>query len=143
MRNQNEHFCIKITVECDEQLPPIQVMPQELWQVLINIISNAYYAMQAKQKEVAESGYIPQLLLQTQAQVEWIEIRIRDNGIGIPATVKPQIFDPFFTTKPAGQGTGLGLSISYEIIVRSHQGKLEVETEVGQYTLFIIKLPKR
>ncbi len=143
MRNQNEHFCIKITVECDEQLPPIQVMPQELWQVLINIISNAYYAMQAKQKEVAENGYIPQLLLQTQAQGDWIEIRIRDNGIGIPATVKPQIFDPFFTTKPVGQGTGLGLSISYEIIVRSHQGKLEVETEVGQYTSFIIKLPKR
>ena len=142
MRSQNERFCAQITIECDEQLPLIQVMPQELRQVLINIISNAYYAMQAKQV-VAGNTYKPQLLLQTQVQGEWVEIRINDNGIGIPATVKTQIFNPFFTTKPAGQGTGLGLSISYEIIVQGHQGKLEVATKVGQYTLFTIRLPKR
>ena len=142
MRSQNERFCAQIIIECDEQLPPIQVMPQELRQVLINIISNAYYAMQAKQI-VAGNVYKPQLLLQTQAQGEWVAIRINDNGIGIPETVKTQIFNPFFTTKPTGQGTGLGLSISYEIIVQSHQGQLEVETEVGQYTLFTIRLPKR
>jgi signal transduction histidine kinase len=142
MRSQNERFCAQIIIECDEQLPLIQVMPQELRQVLINIISNAYYAMQAKQGMVG-NVYKPQLLLQTQDQGEWVEIRINDNGIGIPEKVKTQIFNPFFTTKPAGQGTGLGLSISYEIIVQGHQGKLEVETEVGQYTLFAIRLPKR
>jgi signal transduction histidine kinase len=141
MRSQNERFCVQIIMECDEQLPPIPVMPQELRQVLINIINNAYYAMQAKQ-QVAGKVYNPQLLLQTQAQGEWVEIRINDNGIGIPETIKNQIFNPFFTTKPAGQGTGLGLSISYEIIVQGHQGTLEVETEVGQYTLFTVRLPK-
>ena len=109
--------------------------------VLLNLISNGFYAT-AKRKTEAGDGFEPTLTATTKDLGENVEIRIRDNGTGIPDEVKVKIFNPFFTTKPAGEGTGLGLSMSHDIIVKQHGGKIDVETEPGQFTEFRIVLPR-
>jgi signal transduction histidine kinase len=116
------------------------VVPQQLSRVFLNIVNNACYAVH-KRKDKAGADYQPTLTLRTRRTSEWVEIRIRDNGTGMPKEVAAKIFDPFFTTKPAGVGTGLGLSISYDIIAQGHQGELSVESVAGEYTEFTIKLP--
>jgi signal transduction histidine kinase len=95
-----------------------------------------------KRKEVAGDGYEPTLMTSTRNLGEQVEIRVRDNGAGIPPEVKEKIFNPFFTTKPAGEGTGLGLSISHDVIVKQHGGSIDVETELGAFSEFIIVLPR-
>lgn len=141
MRSQGRYLNVNIETDYEVPLPQLVVVAQDLSRVLVNLLNNAYYALYIKQRQ-QQADYQPVLSVQTQNTPEWITIHIRDNGSGIATAVRDKIFTPFFTTKPAGEGTGLGLSLSYDIIVQGHQGELAVETEEGQYSEFIIKLPK-
>ena len=120
----------------------IEVFPQEITRVFLNLISNGFYAVTKRKTENGSSGFEPVLSATTRNLGDTVEIRIRDNGTGIPAEVKEKMFNPFFTTKPAGEGTGLGLSMSHDIIVKQHGGTIDVETEPGQFTEFTIVLPR-
>ncbi len=141
MRAQDISFNIKIESSYDQTIGRIQVVPQNLSRVFLNIINNACYATNEKKTKLKEA-YYPILSIQTKNGEKEIEIRIRDNGPGIPQSVIDKVFNPFFTTKPPGQGTGLGLSLSYEIIVKEHHGEMQVESQDGEYAEFIIKIPK-
>jgi signal transduction histidine kinase len=141
MRAQDAAFNIKIEKRLDPKLGAIKINPQALSRVIINLCNNGFYATREKQKK-SGADYHPIISLTTVDLGEKVEIRIRDNGTGIPATILNKIFNPFFSTKPTGTGTGLGLSISYDIITQMHKGELKVQTEEGQYTEFIIRLPK-
>jgi signal transduction histidine kinase len=135
-------FNANIQKDYDESLEPIEVVQQDIGRVLLNILNNACYALKEKQK-VNNEEYIPEISVSTKSLKREVEIRIRDNGPGIPEKVRGKIFNPFFTTKPTGEGnTGLGLSISYDIIVQQHHGKLEVESKANEFTEFLIKLPR-
>jgi signal transduction histidine kinase len=119
----------------------IDLYPQEITRVFLNLISNGFYAA-TKRKEAGEDGFEPTLSATTKNLGDQVEIRIRDNGTGIPLEVKEKMFNPFFTTKPAGEGTGLGLSMSHDIVVKQHGGRIDVDTEPGAFTEFIITLPR-
>ena len=118
------------------------VFPQDITRALLNLISNGFYAATKRKAETNGGDYEPTLTAATKNLGERVEIRIRDNGTGIPPEVKEKIFNPFFTTKPAGEGTGLGLSISHDIIVKQHGGSIEVDTQPGEYTEIRIILPR-
>jgi len=141
LRAQDTSFNIKIEKDYDAGVGKVEVLPPELSRVFLNVISNACYAANQKKKTLGDS-FSPTLSVRSKNFGDKIEIRIRDNGAGIPEAIRNKIFNPFFTTKPTGQGTGLGLSISYEIIVQKHKGEIKVETEEGRFTEFIIVLPK-
>jgi two-component system NtrC family sensor kinase len=115
--------------------------PQEITRALLNLISNGFYAA-TQRKSVEGETFEPVLIAATKNLGKTVEIRIRDNGIGIPDEVKEKIFNPFFTTKPSGEGTGLGLSMSHDIIVKQHGGSIDVETASRQFTEFKIVLPR-
>ena len=139
MRANDASFQVGLDVDLDPAAAaPIEAVPQDLMRALLNIANNACYA--AYRRKAGSGGRVG---LRTRALPEGIEIRIRDNGDGIPESVRARIFEPFFTTKPAGQGTGLGLSICHDIITGRHGGKMSVETEPGSFTEFIIVLPNR
>jgi GAF domain-containing protein/anti-sigma regulatory factor (Ser/Thr protein kinase) len=140
-RAEKSGFNITLQRELDPSAGIIDLYPQEITRVFLNLISNGFYAAN-KRKESADEGFEPLLTASTKNLGSNVEIRIRDNGIGIPAEVKEKMFNPFFTTKPAGEGTGLGLSMSHDIIVKQHGGKIDVETEPGAFTEFIITLPR-
>jgi len=133
-----------ITMEKDlaPDISLVELYPQEFTRVLLNLIGNGFYATR-KRAEQTEPGYEPTLRLSTRAMGDQVEIRVRDNGTGIPEAVQERIFEPFFTTKPTGEGTGLGLSLSYDIVVKQHGGQLTVESEPGNFTEFRIILPRR
>jgi two-component system, NtrC family, sensor kinase len=139
-----EHAGFNVTL--DRDLDPaaglIDLYPQEMTRVFLNLISNGFYAA-TKRKEAGEESFEPTLRATTKSLGNKVEIRIRDNGTGIPPEVKEKMFNPFFTTKPAGEGTGLGLSMSHDIVVKQHGGKIEVDTTPGAFTEFIITLPRR
>ena len=141
MRAQDPGFNVKIEKHFDPHLGLLKINPQALSRVIINICNNAFYATRQKQKKTG-AEYQPTLTMTTSGIGNKAEIRIRDNGSGIPQTIVDKIFNPFFSTKPTGTGTGLGLSISYDIVTQMHKGELIVQTEEGQYTEFIIRLPK-
>jgi len=140
-RAEKPNFNVTMQRSFDPAVGTAYIYPQEITRVLLNLISNGFYAA-AKRKTEAGDGFEPTLLATTKDLGDKIEIRIRDNGTGIPDEVKVKIFNPFFTTKPAGEGTGLGLSMSHDIIVKQHGGKIDVETEPGQFTEFRIVLPR-
>ncbi|HEY9613635.1 trifunctional serine/threonine-protein kinase/ATP-binding protein/sensor histidine kinase [Allocoleopsis sp.] len=142
MRAKDSSFNISIETHYDDTIESLNVVPQNISRVFLNVINNACYAAREKSRELGEQ-FTPMLWVNTKNLGEQIEIRIRDNGKGIPEEIVDKIFNPFFTTKPTGQGTGLGLSISHDIIVQEHQGVLKVETEAGSYAEFIIVLPRR
>ena len=119
----------------------VELYPQEITRVLLNLISNGFYAA-TKRKEAGDGTFEPLLTATTKSLGNKVEIRIRDNGTGIPLEVKEKMFNPFFTTKPAGEGTGLGLSMSHDIVVKQHGGTIDVDTEPGVFTEFIITLPR-
>jgi signal transduction histidine kinase len=139
LRGQDMAFNIDLQFELDPSLKPINVVPQDLSRVFLNIANNGCYA--AHQRKKKEPGHAPKLTARTKDLGDKIEIRIRDNGEGIPAAIREKILEPFFTTKPTGSGTGLGLSISRDIVV-GHRGELRLETEEGSGTEFIVTLPK-
>jgi signal transduction histidine kinase len=140
MRAQDSSFNIKIETDLDPAIGKMDVVPQDISRVFLNIINNGCYAANRKKTE-QKGSFSPTLSVRTRSLMGQVEIRIRDNGNGIPKEIRDKIFTPFFTTKPAGQGTGLGLSISYDIIVHAHHGELYFESEEGEYTEFIIRLP--
>jgi signal transduction histidine kinase len=140
-RAENSGFNITMRRDLDLAAGMIDVYPQEITRVLLNLISNGFYAA-AKRKETVGDGFEPVLSATTKNLDNGVEIRIRDNGTGIPPDVKEKMFNPFFTTKPAGEGTGLGLSMSHDIIVKQHGGEIDVVTEPGSFTEFIITLPR-
>jgi signal transduction histidine kinase len=141
MRGTDSMFNIKIEKDYDPAVGRVEVFPQDLSRVFLNVVNNACYATREKKKVLGES-YSPVLSVRTKNFGDKIEIRIRDNGTGIPQAALKKIFHPFFSTKPAGQGTGLGLSISYDVIVHGHGGELKVDTAEGEFTEFVIVLPK-
>jgi signal transduction histidine kinase len=140
-RAEKTGFNIKLERDLDPNAGMIDVYPQEITRVFLNLISNGFYAA-TKRKEAGDELFEPTLRTTTRSLGSKVEIRIRDNGMGIPREVQEKIFNPFFTTKPAGQGTGLGLSISHDIVVKQHGGKIDVATEPGVFTEFIITLPR-
>jgi signal transduction histidine kinase len=140
LRAKDKSFNAKFETEFDNSIEPINVVPQEIGRVLLNLINNAFYAVSEKEKQV-NGNYEPTVLISTQKTDDKIEIRVKDNGNGIPNKVLDKIFQPFFTTKPAGQGTGLGLSLSYDIVTKTHGGEFKVETKEGEGTVFIVSLP--
>jgi predicted ATPase/signal transduction histidine kinase len=141
MRAKDSSFNITINTHYDNTIGSVTVFPQDISRVFLNVINNACYAAHDKKKQLGDD-FSPRLSASTKNLGDRVEIRIRDNGNGIPNDIVDKIFNPFFTTKPTGQGTGLGLSISHDIIVQGHQGELKVETEEGKYAEFIIILPR-
>src|SRR5262249_763430 len=141
-RAEKQGFNITLKKSFDPNAGEVDVFPQEITRVLLNLISNGFYAATMRKALSGNDGYEPTLLASTKNLGDKVEIRIRDNGSGIPPDVKERIFNPFFTTKPAGEGTGLGLSISHDIIVKQHGGSIEVDTEPGEFTEFRIILPR-
>jgi signal transduction histidine kinase len=140
-RAERSGFNITLKRDLDPAAGMIDLYPQEITRVFLNLISNGFYAA-TKRKERGEEGFEPTLSATTKSLGNAVEIRIRDNGTGIPAEVKEKMFNPFFTTKPAGEGTGLGLSMSHDIVVKQHGGKIDVDTKPGVFTEFIITLPR-
>ena len=141
LRAKDKSFNADYKTDIDESLPKINVISQDIGRVLLNLINNAFYEVSKKSKKNID-GYVPIVKVKTKKSDNNIEIRVTDNGDGIPANVLDKIFQPFFTTKPTGQGTGLGLSLSYDIITKGHNGHLEVDTNEGVGTEFIINLPQ-
>lgn len=140
LRAKNKSFNAALEKKFKPEVIMAWVLPQDFGRVLLNIFNNAFYAiMQRKEQEGEE--YMPTVWLSSSVQQDWVEIRVKDNGTGIPDEVRAKIFEPFFTTKPTGQGTGLGLSLSYDIIHNGHGGSLDVESEKNTYTEFIIRIP--
>ena len=140
-RAENQEFKIKLERSFDPAVGQVDLFPQEITRVLLNLISNGFYAAMKRKAEMRD-GYEPALAAATRDLGDRVEIRIRDNGNGIPAEVKDKMFNPFFTTKPPGEGTGLGLSLSYDIIVKQHAGSIEVDTRPGEFTEFRVILPR-
>jgi len=141
MRAQDSTFNIKIEREYDKSIGKINVIPQDMSRVFLNILTNGCYEAHRKKIE-SKSEDAAIIKVKTSENEKYLEVRIRDNGYGIPEKIKADLFTPFFTTKPTGKGTGLGLSISYDIVAREHHGELLFETVEGEYTEFIIRLPK-
>jgi PAS domain S-box-containing protein len=142
MRAKEASFNITIESDYDDSIGQVQLVPQDISRVFLNLINNACYATHKKKQEMGDE-FSPLLAVRTRNLGVNFEIRIRDNGLGMTSEVLDKIFNPFFTTKPAGEGTGLGLSISHDVIVQQHRGELKVETAVGEYAEFIITLPKK
>jgi PAS domain S-box-containing protein len=141
-RAQDKDFNVTLERDFDKAPGPIDVVPQDVTRVFLNLFGNGFYATRTRQREARDSAYRPTLGIATRDVGEAIEVRVRDNGTGIPEDVRAKLFQPFFTTKPTGEGTGLGLSISYDIVTQQHGGTIEVESEVGQYTEFTVRLPR-
>jgi len=141
-RAEKAGFNITLEQNLDPSAGELEVYPQEISRVLLNLISNGFHAAMARKAELNGAAFEPTISASTQNLGDWVEIRIRDNGTGIPPGVKKRMFDPFFTTKPAGEGTGLGLSLSHDVVVKQHAGAIEVETQPGAFTEFRIVLPR-
>jgi signal transduction histidine kinase len=141
-RAERPAFNVTLQRDFDAAAGTVEVFPQEITRVFLNLIANGFYAVAKRKADDADTGFDPILRASTKNLGDTVEIRIRDNGIGIPPHVKDKMFNPFFTTKPAGEGTGLGLSMSHDIIVKQHGGSIGVETAPGQFTEFIIVLPR-
>jgi two-component system, NtrC family, sensor kinase len=140
-RAENQEFKIRLDRDFDPAAGEVDLFPQEITRVLLNLISNGFYAAMKRKAHMRE-GYEPTLAAATRDLGDRVEIRIRDNGSGIAPEVKEKMFNPFFTTKPPGEGTGLGLSLSYDIIVKQHTGSIEVDTRPGGFTEFRVILPR-
>jgi two-component system NtrC family sensor kinase len=141
-RAQDQSFNITLRREFGDGIAPIDLVPQDVTRVLLNLFSNGFYAATRRALMQATPDYEPTLTVTTRDLGEAIEIRVHDNGIGIPAEVRDKLFQPFFTTKPTGEGTGLGLSISYDIVTQQHGGDITVDSRLGAYTEVTIRLPR-
>ena len=140
MRAKDKSFNAVTKTEFDNNVGKVSIVPQEIGRVILNLINNAFYAVNEKQKQNL-NGYEPTVIVSTKKIKDKIEIKVKDNGNGIPQKILDKIFQPFFTTKPTGQGTGLGLSLAYDIVTKGHGGELKVETKEGEQSTFIIELP--
>jgi signal transduction histidine kinase len=140
LRAKDKSFNAKFETEFDNSIGKINIISQDIGRVLVNLINNAFYAVSERKKQES-NGYEPTVTVYTKKIDDKIEIKVKDNGNGIPQKVLDKIFQPFFTTKPTGQGTGLGLSLAYDIVTKGHSGELKVETKEGEGSEFIIQLP--
>jgi two-component system, NtrC family, sensor kinase len=141
-RAEKPQFNVTLMRNFDPDAGTIEVFPQEITRVLLNLISNGFYAVTKRKAENGAADFEPLVTATTRGSADRVEIRVRDNGTGIPLHVQEKMFEPFFTTKPAGEGTGLGLSMSHDIIVKQHGGTIEVTTEPGEFAEFTIVLPR-
>jgi two-component system, NtrC family, sensor kinase len=139
LRAKEKTFNATIRTEFDNSIGKINIIPQDIGRVILNLINNAFYAVNEKEKLQA-AGYKPQVVVSTKKLNDKVEISVKDNGSGIPGSIKEKIFQPFFTTKPTGQGTGLGLSLAYDII-KAHGGETVVDSKEGEGTVFVVQLP--
>jgi signal transduction histidine kinase len=143
-RAQDKEFNITIERDLDSNLGPIELVPQDITRVFLNLFGNSFYATKKRQQDGKVGGvYRPVLRVTTRDLGDKVEARVRDNGVGVPADVQAKMFTPFFTTKPTGEGTGLGLSISYDIVTQQHGGTIAVESRVNEFTEFVIRLPRK
>jgi two-component system NtrC family sensor kinase len=141
-RAEKQDFTVTLQRSFDPDAGQADVFPQDITRVLLNLISNGFYAATKRKSTAGNEGFQPTVAATTRSFGDRVEIGIRDNGTGIPPEVKEKMFNPFFTTKPAGEGTGLGLSISYDIVVKQHAGSIEVDTQPGEFTEIRIILPR-
>jgi signal transduction histidine kinase len=141
-RAEKPGFSIKLKHDLDPEAGVLDLYPQEITRALLNLISNGFYAATRRKVDAGDGVFEPVLSAATRNLGKTVEIRIRDNGTGIPPEVRQKMFNPFFTTKPTGEGTGLGLSMAHDIIVKQHGGRIDVETEPGVFTEFIITRPR-
>jgi two-component system, NtrC family, sensor kinase len=146
LRAKDSTFNAKMVTDFDPAVGKVEVIPQDMGRVLLNLLNNAFYAVIQRERQLPENfkllgSYQPTVSISTQKTDTQIIIKIKDNGMGIPDDVKAKIFQPFFTTKPTGQGTGLGLSLAYDIVTKGHGGTMDMESEEGEGTAFIIALP--
>jgi len=142
VRAQDHDFNITLERDLDRALAPIELVPQDISRVLLNLFGNSFYAAEKRRREAADAAFRPVLKVATRNLGNEVEVRVRDNGIGIPTEVRDKLFQPFFTTKPTGEGTGLGLSISYDIVTQQHGGTITVDSRIGEFTEFTIRLPR-
>jgi len=142
-RAHDQSFDMTLERAFASDIAPITLTPQDVARVFLNLFSNGFYAARQRQTQQEEPGFTPTLKVATRDLGEAVEIRVRDNGIGIPEAVREKVFEPFFTTKPTGEGTGLGLSLSHDIIVKQHNGRITVDSRVGEFTEFTIVLPRQ
>ena len=126
LRAKDKDFNADFTTDFEENLPKIEVIPQDIGRVLLNLINNAFYAVNQRKLISTDENYTPSVSVTTQQLDNQIIIKVKDNGIGMSEATKAKVFQPFFTTKPTGQGTGLGLSLAYDIVTKGHGGTLEV-----------------
>ena len=140
LRAKDKSFNSDFVTDLAPDLPLIQVVPQEIGRVLLNLINNAFYAV-AEKKQASDDDFTPTVRITSRLDRDQVVITVEDNGNGIPADVLNKIFQPFFTTKPTGAGTGLGLSLAYDIVTKGHGGQLTVQTKAGEGTTFTMKLP--
>jgi signal transduction histidine kinase len=141
-RAQDQGFNVTLERDYEQGLKPIEVAPQEITRVFLNLFGNGFYAASKRARANDNAAYQPTLSIATREAEDAVEIKVRDNGTGIPTGIRDKLFQPFFTTKPTGEGTGLGLSISYDIVTQQHGGSIEVESEPEAYTEFTIRLPR-
>jgi signal transduction histidine kinase len=139
-RAKDKSFNVTLDSDFDPAVGKIQIVPQEIGRVILNLLTNAFYAVNERKKS-NEEGYQPIVRFRTKRQGNRVQISIGDNGLGIPASIVEKVFQPFFTTKPAGEGTGLGLSLCYDMITKGNGGELKLETKEGEGTTFTINLP--
>ena len=142
LRAKDKFFNAKFETDLDPSIAKINIVPQEIGRVILNLINNSFYAVSEKKRTVS-NGYEPYVMISTKKINDKVEIRVVDNGNGIPQKALDKIFQPFFTTKPTGQGTGLGLSLSYDIVTKGHDGEIKVETKEGEGSAFTISLPMK
>jgi signal transduction histidine kinase len=141
-RAQDQNFSVTLERDLDTSIAPIELAPQEMTRVLLNLFGNGFYAANKRLREGAAPEFRPTLKVTTRGLGEAVEIRVRDNGTGIPPEIRDKLFQPFFTTKPTGEGTGLGLSISWDVITQQHGGMIAVDSKIGEFTEFTIRLPR-
>jgi len=142
-RAQDQSFNITLERDFDGKLGRMQLAPQEMTRVFLNLFGNGFYAAAKRARENGDASFRPTLRVATRDFGEAVEVRVRDNGTGIAGEIRDKLFQPFFTTKPTGEGTGLGLSISYEIVTQQHGGTIDVDSEVGRFTEFTVRLPRQ
>jgi PAS domain S-box-containing protein len=141
-RAQDASFNVTLEREFVEGIAPIELVPQDITRVCLNLIGNGFYAATKRQREGGDAKFQPTLKVSTRVLGDTVEINVRDNGVGIPPEIKDKLFQPFFTTKPTGEGTGLGLSISYDVVTQQHGGTITVDSRVGEFTEFTVRLPR-
>ncbi len=141
-RAQDQDFNIGLERDYGADIEPIKLNPQDITRVVLNLISNGFYAATKRAHGAVDAGFAPTLKVATRQAGDAVEIRVRDNGTGIPPDIRDKLFQPFFTTKPTGEGTGLGLSITYDIVTKAHGGSITVDSEVDEFTEFVVTLPR-
>jgi two-component system, NtrC family, sensor kinase len=142
-RAQDQEFNITLERDFDRNIAPVELVAQDMTRVFLNLFGNGFYATDRRRHQALDGPFRPVLKVTTRGLADGIEIKVRDNGTGIPPEIRDRLFQPFFTTKPTGEGTGLGLSISWDIVTQQHRGTIAVDSREGEFTEFTIRLPRR